>query len=97
MNKVKITTEEVKHIAKLAKLPLSDKEIAKFQNQLSDIIDFVDQLKKMDTANGVPTSQVTGSTNVFREDKVTPSLSQDLVLQNASKKYKGYFVVKAIL
>ncbi|MCL5675589.1 MAG: Asp-tRNA(Asn)/Glu-tRNA(Gln) amidotransferase subunit GatC [Patescibacteria group bacterium] len=95
--KTKITIEEVKHIAQLAKLPLSEKEIAKFQEQLTDIIDFVDQLKKLNTDKILPTTQVTGLKNVFRKDAVTPSLTQEEVLSNTKSKYKGYFKVKAIL
>jgi aspartyl-tRNA(Asn)/glutamyl-tRNA(Gln) amidotransferase subunit C len=93
----KLTSEEVVHIAKLAKLKLSDEEIKKFQKQLSCIIVFVDELKKINTNNVVPTAQVTGLNNVFRDDVVIPSLSQEQALSNAQETYKGFFKVKSIL
>ncbi len=91
-----LTTAEVRHVAVLAKLGLSEEDILKFQKQLSGILDFVGQLNEVDTHNITPTSQVTGLENVFREDVVTPSLSQEEVLSNTKRKYKGFFVVKAI-
>ncbi len=95
-NKSSFSIEEVKHVAKLAKLGLAEEDIQKFQKQLTDIVDFVGKLQEVDTKNVEPTSQVTGLENVFREDEVKPSLSQDEVLSNAKRTYKGYFMVDAI-
>ena len=86
----------VKHVALLANLKLSEKEISKFQQQLSEILDYVDQLKKLKTKGVEPTSQVTGLENVFQEDEPKPSLSQKEVLANAKQIEKGMFKVKAI-
>lgn len=97
MKKINISPEEVKHIAKLAKLDLTTEEKTKFQTQLSNIIEFVDQLNKVDTSKASPTANVTGLTNIFREDEVTQSLTQEQVLFNTKDKYKGFFKVKAIL
>ena len=83
-------------MAYLAKLRLSEKEIEKFRQQLSSILNYVDQLKELDTKNIEPTSQVTGLENVSREDKVLPSMSQEEALSNAKETYKGFFKVKAI-
>lgn len=94
--KVQLTTEEVRHVADLAKLRLSEEDIAKFQKQLTDIVEFVGKLQEVDTNNVEPTSQVTGLENVLREDEVKPSLPQEKVLKNASRKHNGYFVVDAI-
>lgn len=94
---VKLTSEEVRHVANLAKLGLSEEDTAKFQKQLSSILDFVSALNEVDTKDVIPTSQVTGLENVFREDEVKPSLSQEEVLSNAPDKYKGYFRVKKVL
>lgn len=94
--KNKLTIDEVKHIAKLANLKMSDDDLTKFQEQLSEIIQFVDQLTEMNTKDVIPTSQVTGQENIFREDNITPSFSQEEALVNAPKKHKGYFMVKAI-
>lgn len=91
-----LTDQEVKHVADLAKLDLTKEDLINFQKQLTDIVEFVGSLKKVDTQNIEPTSQVTGLENVFREDEVTPSLTQEEVLSSAKRKYKGYFVVDAI-
>lgn len=93
---VKLTTKEVRHVADLAKLKLNDEDLEKFQKQLTDIVDFVGKLQEVDTKNVEPTSQVTGLENVFREDEVKQSLTQEQVLSNAKRKHKGYFVVDAI-
>lgn len=94
--KNKISSKEVEHIAKLSKLSLTPGEVKKFQEQLSEIINYVDQLSEVDTKNIPPTSQVTGLVNVFREDIITPSLSQEQVLANAPETHNGYFKVKAV-
>lgn len=94
--KVKLSLEEVRHVAKLAGLRLTKDEEIKFQKQLSEIINFVDKLAEVNTKDVVPTSQVTGLENVFREDRITSSMTQEEVLANSPKKYKGYFVTEAI-
>lgn len=94
--KQKLSSDDVKHVADLARLDIKNEDIITFQEQLSDILDFVAKLREVDTSDVLPTSQVTGLENVFREDKIKDSLSQEAVLANASKKYKGFFVVKAI-
>lgn len=91
-----LSINEVEHVAHLANLGLSKEDILRFQKQLSDILDFVAKLNEIDTKNVIPTSQVTGLENVLREDIVKKSLTQDEVLSNAPRKYKGFFVVDAI-
>lgn len=91
-----LSVAEVKHVAHLANLELTDQEILKFQKQLSSVVDFIGKLDELDIKEVNPTSQVTGIENVFREDVVQKSLSQNEVLANAPSKYKGYFKVKAI-
>ncbi len=82
-----LSKDDVLHVAKLAKLTLTSKEITKFQGQLSKIIDYIGQLSEVDTSNLEPTSQTTGLENVFRPDEVkTSDLTND-----------GYFVVDAVL
>lgn len=93
---VELTVDEVRHVADLAKLKLNEEDLAKFQKQLTDIVDFVGKLQEVDTKNVEPTSQVTGLENVFREDEVKPSLPQAEVLKNAKRKHNGYFMVDAI-
>jgi len=65
-----LSHDDVRHIAKLARLHLSDEEVEKFSRELSSILDYIDQLQEVDTSNVEPTAQVTGQTNSFREDEV---------------------------
>lgn len=88
---------DVAHVAKLANLTLSKGEQDKFEKQLSKILSYVEKLKEVDSKNVETTSQVTGLENVTREDKITPSLSQDEVLSNSKSTHNGMFKVKAIL
>lgn len=95
-NKTILSYDEVKHIAHLARLPLTQEEGEKFRKQLSEIIDLVGKLTEVDTKNVEPTSQVTGLENILREDRILPSFSQEEALSNAKRSHKGYFVVDAI-
>lgn len=96
MKKTKLTKKEVLHIAKLAKLDLKEKEVRKFQHELSDILEYIEILNELDTKGVKPTSQVTGLESVFREDKIEKSLSQEQALSSSKNKHEGYFRVKAI-
>ena len=87
----------VKHIAKLANLPLSEKEEKKFEKQLSEILTYVEQLNSVDTKDIKITSQITGLENVTRKDKDSSSLSQNEALSNTKSKHNGMFKVKKIL
>lgn len=92
----KLTVEEVEHIAKLANLPLSQKEKSQFQKQLAETIEYINHLQEVETKDLPPTSQVTGKTNELREDEVVPGLSQEEALRNAPRRYQGYFVTKFV-
>lgn len=94
--KTKLSKKEVLHIAKLANLHLTEKEVRKFQRELSDILEYIEVLNELDTKGVKPTSQVTGLENVFREDVVEKSLTQTEALSGTRSKYKGYFKIKAI-
>jgi len=98
MVKQKLSREEILHLAKLAKLQLTDKEIEKFQKQLSEVLDYISKLKEVDTKNVEPVSQVTGLVDVTREDEVdnTRQLSQLEATANAKDKKNGFIKVKAI-
>ena len=95
----KLTKDEVLHIAKLAQLNLSDSEIKKFTPQLTSVVDFIGQLKEVNTEGIEPTAQVTGLTNVFRQDRVDSAntLSGEAATGGTDKLYNGYFKVGAIL
>ncbi len=70
-----LTEEQVRHIAKLARMELTDEEVKKFTVQIGGVLEYVDVLQEVDT-EGVPeTSQVTGLTNVMEEDEIQPSQS----------------------
>lgn len=92
-----LTKDQVKHVAKLAQLSLTEKEIGKFRQQLSAILDYFKQLNKLDTSRVKATSQVTGLENVYREDKPAPSLTQKEALAGAKAKQSGHFKTKPIL
>lgn len=88
---------DVKHIAKLANLTLTDEEIKKFENQLSETIEYVEQLKEVDTTDVPSANQVTGLENIFSNDEAQISLSQEEALSNAKSTHNGMFKVNAIL
>ena len=77
-----LTKDQVRHIAKLARLKLSEEEVEKFSKELTSILQYVDMLQEVDTSKVEPTAQVTGQTNVFREDEIrTQSTSPDELLK----------------
>ena len=94
----KFSLEDVKHVAKLAKLKLTPQEEKKLAPQLAEILDYVSQLTLVPTENVKVTSQVTGLENIFREDEIDTSrmLTQEEALSNAPATYNGFVKVKAI-
>jgi len=93
-----LTELDVKHIAKLSNLVLTEDQIKKFRDQLSKIVTHVSVLDEVNTKDIEPTSQTTGLTNVFRDDEfLGENLTQDEALSGAIQKYNGYFVVSQIL
>ncbi len=95
----KLTHDDVLHVAKLAKLELSDSEVDKFASQLSNVIDYFSELSKVDTEGIEATSQTTGLENVYRVDEIknSKSLSQEEAISGTDQTHNGYFKVKAIL
>lgn len=95
-----ISKEEVKHIAKLARLELSAREIEKYQKELSSILDYIEKLKEVDVSKIEPTSHALDIENVTREDKIESQKSkikdQNLV-EMAPDKKNNYIKVKSIL
>lgn len=86
----------VPHIAKLANLSIKNDNLKILEAQLSSILDYIEKLKEIDTKNIGETNQVTGLRNVTREDKTSPSFSQEEALSNAKDKHNGLFKIKAI-
>jgi aspartyl-tRNA(Asn)/glutamyl-tRNA(Gln) amidotransferase subunit C len=87
---------DVSHIAKLANLPLKKGDVEKYEKQLSQILNYIENLTKINTENIKETSQTTGLENVTKEDITSPSLSQDEALSNTNNKQNELFKVKAI-
>lgn len=94
---MKITQEHVEHVAKLARLALSEEEKKKLSLQLSQILDYIETLNALDTSGVEPTSHVVPLSNIYREDRVRPCLSQEKALQNAPDSEEGFFRVPKII
>jgi len=92
-----ISHQNVQNIANLARLDLSNKEISIYAEQLSKILDYVDQLNNLDTENIEPTSHVLNLTNIVRKDEVTHILGEEQVFQNAPEQEDGFFKVPQIM
>jgi aspartyl-tRNA(Asn)/glutamyl-tRNA(Gln) amidotransferase subunit C len=93
----KIGTQEAERIAKLARIGLSAAETAQMSAELGRILEFVEQLQKVDVSHTAPTDQVTGLEDVWREDEVRPSPPREQLLANAPAQKDGYIVVKRVL
>ena len=94
---MKLSREEVLKVARLARLGLTESEINKLGEQLSDILENFEILKQVDIADVPPTAQSIALQNVMREDKVAPSLPPNEVLANAPRKEGDCFRVRAVL
>lgn len=92
-----ISREEVEHVAWLARLELSEEEKEKFSKQLGQVLEHASKIKEVDTSDVPPTSHSLPLKNVFREDEVKESLSQEEALLNAPQKEKGAFLVPKII
>lgn len=92
-----ITISDVEHVAKLARLELSDTEKEMFTEQLNAILNYADHLNSLNTDGIEPTSHAMPLLNVMREDISQPSLPIELVLLNAPDEEEGQFKVPAVL
>jgi len=92
-----ITREDVQHIAELAKLRLTEAEEARYQEQLSAILDYAARLDALDTAAISPTATVLPLRSVMRDDVARPSPSADDILANAPARVDQAFEVRAVL
>ena len=88
--------EEVEHIAKLAKLDLSDDEIARYREQLSDILDHIAKLDELDTSGISPMANAVQGASPLRADVAHTSLPREKLLQNAPDSQDGQFKVPAV-
>lgn len=92
-----LTTEEVKKIAVLARIELSEAEVEKFRKELSTVLDYVEELKQVNVEGLEEVSQVTGLVNVQRMDKPVVANNHEEIFSQAPEMKDGYFKVKAIL
>ena len=92
-----VTKKEVEHVAKLARLGLTEEEKELFTKQLSDILALADSLKKVNTDNIEPTSHAIPMKNVLREDKAIPFKDVDAILANAPDEEDHMFRVPRIM
>lgn len=94
---MKISREEVLHIALLARLGLTDEEVDRLSEQLSNILENFEVLQQVDTTDIPPTTQSIALQNVVSDDSIAPSLPSNEVLANAPQKEGDLFKVRAVL
>jgi aspartyl-tRNA(Asn)/glutamyl-tRNA(Gln) amidotransferase subunit C len=95
--KLAISKDEVRHIARLARLELSDEEVEKFAAQLSQILDHAAKVRELDLEGLEPLAHAVDRVNVFREDAAKEGLSREDALANAPEKENGFFKIPPII
>ncbi len=95
----RITSEQVEHIAKLARIELTDQEKEKFTSELSSILDYFGKLNQIDTSKVEPINQITGLKNVVRKDESKDNIldARDKILDEVPSKKGDYYKVPKIL
>ena len=93
---MKLTTDQVKKVAKLANLPVTSEEEELYAEQLSAIQDYIDLLNTVDTKDVLPTFNVIPEKNIMRPDSPSESLPQEEAIRNATNAKNGYFVTKGV-
>ena len=86
-----ITIQDVEHVAKLARLDLTEEEKVKFSKQLGDVLKYVEQMNEVDTSNVEPLSHVVDFNNVMREDEIHYDCSKEELMMNAPEEENGFF------
>lgn len=94
---MKVTEEDILHIASLSRLRIAKEEEKSYQEDLDKIISYMDILEGIDTADVQPTTYALPMQNVFREDVPKGSLPRELALSNAPEEEDGYFKVPRVL
>ncbi len=92
-----VTIEEVKKIAKLAKLEFKEEEIEKFTQQMNDILNYMEQLSEINTDDVEPLYHVIEVGNVLRNDEVKQSFPKEVILKNAPVKEKDFILVPKVI
>ena len=91
-----ITVKDVEHVAKLARLELTEEEKEKFAGQLGDVLKYVEQMNEVDTSNVEPMAHAIDFVNVVREDTVKYEQTKEELMQNAPDEEDGFFKVPKI-
>ncbi len=91
-----ITIKDVEHVAKLARLELTEEEKELYTKQLGDVLKYVDQMNEVDTSNVKPMSHAIDFVNVMREDKVVYEHTKEELMANAPDEENGFFRVPKI-
>ncbi len=94
---MRITREEVRQVAHLARLNVTEDQIDAFAGQIGRILEYIDQLNQVDTTGVAPTFHASVQTNAFREDEVQGHLNLDEALANAPKEADGSFIVPRVI
>lgn len=94
---MKITVEDVEHVARLARLELSATEKTLFAGQMDTILGYVEKLKELDTDNILPTSHAVPMENAFRQDQTNPSIGIEKALANAPDKVASFYRVPKVI
>ena len=92
-----ITKEQVQHVAKLARLNLTDGDTESLKTDMENIIAFADKLSELDTKDVIPTAHAIPMQNAFREDVVRPSYDRDELLKNAPVAEDGAYIVPKVV
>ena len=93
----RITADDVRKVASLARLDLPEEHIATYTDQLESILDYISQLQAVDTSGVVPTTRAVEVVNVTRDDAVTPTDVREQILNQAPKREGDFFRVPKIL
>jgi aspartyl-tRNA(Asn)/glutamyl-tRNA(Gln) amidotransferase subunit C len=97
MAESRISREDVQHVARLARLELSEVELERMRVELNNILAFMDKLRSLDTSGVEPTSHAVPLRNVMREDEPRPSFPRDEMLANAPERAGDFFRVPRII
>ena len=92
-----ISKDTIRQVGHLARIGLTDEELATFSEQLREILSFIDTLRECDTEAVSPTSHILPLSNVFRNDEKAPSLPAEDILAAAPKKQDNLFVVPRVI
>jgi aspartyl-tRNA(Asn)/glutamyl-tRNA(Gln) amidotransferase subunit C len=92
-----LSKDEVQHIASLARIGITEKEVEDFSHDLSSTLDWIKQLEEVDTEGVLPTAHITGMSNNGREDRAGEFLNKEKIVELFPESKNGYDKVKSVL